>query len=106
MTSRKAKEQQAATSSTSNSLEEIKDLLNVTFCELSTTLTSLEDKLDNVTKDIHLKLNAVNTTAQEVSTCARENREEIEDFKFRLAELNETISTQAITIQLKASEKH
>ena len=105
MSSRKAKEQQAATSSTSNSLEEITDLLNVTFCELSTTLTSLEDKLDNVIKDIHLKLNAVNTTAQEVSTCARENREEI-DFKFRLAELNETISTQAITIQLKASEKH
>ena len=63
MTSRKAKEQQAATSS--NSLEEIKDLLNAKFSELGTRLASLEEKLDNVTKDIHLKLNAVETTSQE-----------------------------------------
>ena len=75
MTSTKAKEQQAATGS--NSLDEIKDLLNAKFSELGTRLTSLEDKLDSVTKDIHLKLNAVKTTAQEASacsTCARENR--------------------------------
>ena len=75
MASRKAKEQQAATGS--NILDEIKDLLNAKFSELGTRLTSLEDKLDSVTKDIHLKLNAVKTTAQEASacsTCARENR--------------------------------
>ena len=96
MASRKAKEQQAATGS--NRLHEIKDLLNAKFSELGTRLTSLEDKLDNVTKDIHLKLNAVETTAQEASTCARENREEIEGLKFRLAELNETVNNQAIII--------
>ena len=96
MASRKAKEQQAATGS--NSLDEIKDLLNAKFSELGTRLTSLEDKLDRVTKDIHLQLNAVETTAQEASTCARENREEIEGLKFRLAELNETVSNQAIII--------
>ena len=96
MSSRKAKEQQSAISS--NSLEEIKDLLNTKFSELDTRLTSLEEKLDNVAKDIHLKLNAVETTAQEASTYARENREEIEGLKFRLAELNETVSNQAITI--------
>ena len=75
MASTKAKEQQEATGS--NSLDEIKDLLNTKFSELGTRLTSLEDKLDSVTKDIHLKLNAVKTTAQEASacsTCARENR--------------------------------
>ena len=76
MPSRKAKEQQAATSS--NGLKEIKDLLNANFSELDTRLRSLEEKLDNVTKDIHLKLNAVETTAQEASTYARENREYIE----------------------------
>ena len=96
MMSRKAKEQQAATSS--NSLELIKDLLNAKFSELGTRLTSLEEKLDNVTKDIHLKLNAVETTAKEASTYAQENREETEGLKFRLAELNETVSNQAITI--------
>ena len=96
MASRKAKEQQAATGS--NRLHEIKDLLNAKFSELGTRLTSLEDKLDRVTKDIHLQLNAVETTAQEASTCARENREEIEGLKFRLAELNETVSNQAIII--------
>ena len=96
MASRKAKEQQAA--SKSNSSEEIKDLLNVKFSELGTRLTLLEEKLDSVTKDIHLKLNAVETTAQEAITHARENREEVEGLKFRLAELNETVSNQAITI--------
>ena len=93
MSSRKAKEQQAATSS--NSLQKIKDLLNAS--ELGTRLT-LEEKLDNVTKDIHLKLNAVETTAQEARRYARENREDIEGLKFRLTELNETFSKQAITI--------
>ena len=96
MATRKAKEQQAA--SNSNSLEEIKDLLNVKLSELGTRLTSLEEKLDSVTKDIHLKLNTVETTAQEASTHARENREEIESLQCRLAELNETVSNQAITI--------
>ena len=96
MTSRKAKEQQAATSS--NSLEGIKDLLNTKFSELGTRLTSLEEKLNNVTEDIHLKLNAVEATAQEASTYARENREEIEGLKFRLVELNEAVTNQAITI--------
>ena len=42
-------------------------------------------------------LNAVETTAQEASTCAQENREEI-GLNFRLAELNETVSNQAIII--------
>ena len=96
MASRKAKEQQAATGS--NILDEIKDLLNAKFSELGTRQTSLEDKLDSVTKDIHLKLNAVKTTAQEASTCAQENREEIEGLKFRLAELYETASNQTIII--------
>ena len=41
MVSRKAKELQAVTSS--NSLEEIKDLLNSKFSELDTRLTSLEE---------------------------------------------------------------
>ena len=68
MATGKANEQQAATSS--KGLDEIKDLLNAKFSELGTRLTSLEEKLDNVTKDIHLKLNAVETTAQEASTCA------------------------------------
>ena len=94
--SRKAREQQAATSS--NNLEEVKDLLNAKFTELGTRKTSLEEKLDNVTKDIHLKLNAIETTAQEASTYARQNREEIEGLKVRLAELNESFSNQAITI--------
>ena len=96
MASRKAKEQQAATGS--NRLHEIKDLLNAKFSELGTRLTSLEDKLDSVTKDIHLKPKAVETTAQEASTwstCAQENREEI---GLKLAELNETVSNQAIII--------
>ena len=90
MASRKVKEQQAA--SNSKSFKEIKDLLNAKFSELGTRLTSLEEKLYSVKKDIHLKLNTVKTTAQEASTHACENREEIEGLKFRLAELNETVS--------------
>ena len=43
-------------------------------------------------------LNAVKTTVQEPSTYAQENREEIEGLKYRLAELNDTASNQAITI--------
>ena len=90
MTSRKTKRQQVAINR--NSLKEIKDLFNAKFSELGTRITSLEEKLDSVTKDIHLKLNAVETTAQEASTHARENREEIKGLKFRLAELNETVN--------------
>ena len=90
MTSRKAKRQQAGSSR--NSLEKFKDLLNSKFCELVTRLTSLEEKLNSITKDIHLKLNPVETTAQEASTYAHENREEIKGLKFRLAELNETVN--------------
>ena len=58
-------------------------MLKAKFSELGTRLTSLEEKLDSVTKDIHLKLNAVEATAQEASTYARENRGEIEGLKFR-----------------------
>ena len=76
-------------------IEEIKDLLNAKFSKFGTRLT-LEQKLGNVTIDIHLKLNAVENTVQESSTCARENGEEIEGLKFRLTELNETVSNQAI----------
>ena len=97
MTSRKAKERQAATSR--NSLDEIKDLLIAKFSELGTRLTFLQEKLDNVTKDIHLKPNAAKATAQGASTCAWENREEI-GLKFRLAELYEIVSNQAITIYM------
>ena len=61
MASTRAKELQAATNS--NSLEDIKDLLKTKFNELGTRLTSLEEKLDSVIKDIHLKLSAVETAA-------------------------------------------
>ena len=88
MAFKKAKGQQDATSS--NSLDEIKDFLNAKFNELGTRLTLLEKKLYNVTKDIHLKLNA--------STQTRKNREEIEGLQFRQAVLNKTVSNQAITI--------
>ena len=47
---------------------------------------------------MHLKRNAVQTTPQEASTCAQENREDLQDLKFRWAELSETVSNQAITI--------
>ena len=90
MASRKAKKQEVAINK--NNLEEIKDLFNAKFSELGTRLTSLEEKLDSVTKDIHLKLNAVETTAQEASTHAHENREEIKGLKLRLPELNETVN--------------
>ena len=92
--SRKAKEQQAETSS--NSLDDIKDLLNAKLCEFDTRLTSSEEKLNNVTKDIRLKLNAVRITSQEASAQAQENREVIDGLKFRLAELNETVRNEAI----------
>ena len=69
MSSATAKEHQAATSS--NSLEEVKGLLNAKFSERDTRITSLEEKLDNVTKDIHLNLNAVEITYQEASTHAK-----------------------------------
>ena len=66
MASRKSKKQHASTDS--NSLDEIKDLLNAKFSELGTRLKSLEEKLDSVTKDFHLKINGVETTTQEAST--------------------------------------
>ena len=71
MASRKAKEQQAATSS--NSLNEIKDLLYTKFSELGTRRTSLDEKFGDAIIDIYLKPIAVETTTQEASTCAREN---------------------------------
>ena len=66
MASRKLKKQHASTGS--NSLDEIKDLLNAKFSELGTRIKSLEEKLDSVTKDFHLKPNGVETTTQEAST--------------------------------------
>ena len=72
-------------------------MLNAKFNELGTRLTSLEEKPNNPTKDIHLKVNAVETTTQEASTCAQEEREAVEGFEFRLAERNKTVSNQAIT---------
>ena len=61
MASTRAKELQAATNN--NSLEDIKDLLDTKFNELGTRLTSLEEKLDSIIKNIHLKLNAVENAA-------------------------------------------
>ena len=61
MASTRAKELQAATNN--NSLEDIRDLLNTKFNELGTRLTSLEEKLDSIIKNIHLKLNAVENAA-------------------------------------------
>ena len=61
----KAKQLQAATNS--NKLEEIKDFFSAKFGELGTRLTSLEEKLNNVTNDIDHKLNAVETTDQEAT---------------------------------------
>ena len=96
MVSRKANQLHAATNT--NILEEIEEMFSAKFSELHTRLTSLEEKINSVTKDIHLKLNAVETTVQEPSTYTRENREEIAGLRFRLAELNETVSNQEITI--------
>ena len=53
MASRKTKEQQAATSS--NSLGEIKDLLNAKFSETCTRITSLEEKLNKTQKTSTLR---------------------------------------------------
>ena len=70
-------------------------MLNAKFSEFGTRLISLEEKLNSATKDINLKLNLIETTAQETGTQAPENREEIEGLKFRLAEVNYTVSNQA-----------
>ena len=75
ISARKAKDQQAANSS--NSLEETKDLLNTKLIELGTRLTSLEEKLDNATKDIHFKCSQDYSPGSYYITYARENREEI-----------------------------
>ena len=72
-------------------------MLSAKFNELGTRLTSLEEKPNNITKDIHLKVNAVETTTQEASTCAQEKREDVEGLEFRLVERNKTVSNQAIT---------
>ena len=70
-------------------------MLNAKFSEFGTRLISLEEKLNSATKDINLKLNLIETTAQETGTQAPENREEIEGLKFRLAVVNYTVSNQA-----------
>ena len=75
MTSRKAKEQQAATSN--NSLNKDKNLLNAKFSELGTRLTQLEGKSNNVTKKHPPEaINAVATTAQEAVVCRDEKIEQ------------------------------
>ena len=66
MTSRKAKEQQAATSN--NSLNKV---------ELGTRLTQLEGKSNNVTKKHPPEaINPVATTAQEAVVCRHEKIEQ------------------------------
>ena len=73
-------------SSTNNSLDEIKALLNEKFDDFSKKLFSIEERFDTTAREIYIKMEQIEKKAEETKANARNNSDEIESLKFEMKE--------------------
>ena len=93
-----------SSSSTNNSLDEIKALLNEKFDDFSKKLISIEEKFDTTAREIYIKMEQTEKKAEEAKANASNNSDEIESLKFEMKEQSENISNQFETIRELESE--
>ena len=87
-----------SSNSTSNSLDEIKALLNETFDEFSNKLVSIEEKFDTTAREVYIKMEQIEKKAGDAKANASNNSHKIESLKFEMKEQSDKISKQFETI--------
>ena len=93
-----------SSSSTNNSLDEIKALLNEKFDDFSKKLILIEEKFDTTAREIYIKMEQTEKKAKEAKANASNNSDEIESLKFEMKEQSEKMSNQFETIRELESE--
>ena len=94
----------SSSSSNKNGLDEIKALLNEKFDDFSTKLVSIEEKFDTTAREINIKMEQIEKTAEYAKANANNNSDEILNLKFEMKEQSEKISKQFETISELESE--
>ena len=88
----------SSSSSTNNSLDEIKALLSEKFDEFSNKPVSIEKKLDTTAREICIKMEQIEKKAEDAKANVSNNSDEIESLKFKMKEQSDKISKQFKTI--------
>ena len=101
--SRKRKDS-SSSSSNKNGLDEIKALLNEKFDDFSTKLVSIEEKFDTTAREINIKMEQIEKTAEYAKANDNNNSDEIKKLKFEMEEQSEKVSKQFETISELESE--
>ena len=91
-------------SSTNNSLDEIKALLDEKFDEFSNKFVSIEEKFDTTAREIYIKMEQIEKKAEDSKANAHNKSDEIESLKFEMKEQSDNISKQFETISELESE--
>ena len=94
----------SSSSSTNNSLDEAKALLNENFDDLSKKLVSIEEKFDATANEIYILMEQMENKVEDAKANASNNSDEIESLKFEMKEQSEKISKQFETISWLVSE--
>ena len=84
----------SSSSSTNNSLDEIKGLLNEKFDEFGNRLVSIEEKFDATAREIYIKIEQIEKKAEDAKANASNNSDEIESLKFEMKEQSDKIRKQ------------
>ena len=80
-----------SSSSTNNSLDEIKAQLNEKFDYFSKKLISIEEKFDTAAREIYIKMEQIEKKAEEAKANASNNSDKTESLKFEMKERSEKI---------------
>ena len=101
--SRKRKDS-SSSSSNKNGLDEIKALLNEKFDDFSKKFVSIEEKFDATAREINIKMEQIEKTAEYAKANDNNNSDEIKKLKFEMEEQSEKVSKQFETISELESE--
>ena len=93
-----------SSSSNNNSLDEIKALLNEKFDDFSKKFVSIEEKFDTTAREINIKMEQIEKTAEYAKANDNNNSDEIKKLKFEMEEQSEKVSKQFETISELESE--
>ena len=88
----------SSSSSTNNSLNEIKALLNEKCDEFSNKLVSIKEKFGTTATEIYIKMEQIEKKVEDAKANASNNSDEIESLKFEMKEQSDKISKQFETI--------
>ena len=94
----------SSSSSNNNNLDETKGLLNEKFDDFSKKHISVEEKFDNIAREIYIKMEQIEKKAEDAKANASNNSNEIESLKFEMKKKSEKISKQFEKISELESE--